>query len=149
MPTNRHVRVGSRRDGRWAPMVGPYKVGCFFLNYNFHFTYNYLRIDYTYNKYKHAKLWQQLRQVPLMHRTSNSGNSSNSNMGSRCSMSCAFSKFLFHFILLLHYLNSGGSSSDSGSHHHDEVLVVVHFFIENDCLLYYINWTFFPRGFRD
>ena len=45
------------------------------------------------------------------------------NMGSRRNMSQAFSKFLFHFILLLHYLNGGGSSSDSGSHHHDEVLV--------------------------
>ena len=60
---------------------------------------------------------------PLTHRTSNSGNSSNSNMGSRRNMSRAFSKFLFHFILSLHYLNGGGSSSDSGSHHHDEVLV--------------------------
>ena len=37
---------------------------CIF-NYIFHFTYNYLQIDYTYDKYKHAKLRQQLRQVPL------------------------------------------------------------------------------------
>ena len=121
MPTNRHV--GSRRDGRWAPMVGPYKVGHVFLIIfsNLLITiYGQITPTISTNMPSYNSSYDKSH---LMHRTSNGGNSSNSNMGSRHNMSRAFTKFLFHFILLLHYLNGGGSSSDSGSHHHDEVLV--------------------------